>query len=66
MVAWFDHDKETDWATFGGTLGDSTYTYNSLTYKTYTAYKTAVGSSNFISPNVTTPRLLTDRQFAGQ
>ena len=26
MVAWFYEDKETDWAVFGGSGGDGTYT----------------------------------------
>ena len=26
LVAWFNEDKETDWAVFGGRLGDGSYT----------------------------------------
>ena len=25
MIVWFNEDKETDWAVFGGTNGDETY-----------------------------------------
>jgi Glycosyl hydrolase family 26 len=36
------------------------------TYKTYTAYQTAVGAANFLSSDPANPRLLSDAQFAGQ
>ena len=36
------------------------------TYKTYAAYKSAVGVDSFIPSNPRNPRLLTDAQFAGQ
>ncbi len=36
------------------------------TYKTYAAYKTAVGARNFLASNPRNPRLLTDAQFMGQ
>ncbi len=65
MVVWFNDAKETDWTVFGGPSGDSTFYYNGNTYNTYTAYKTAVGSSNFISSDTSNPRLLTDAQFGG-
>jgi beta-mannanase len=66
MVLWFNQDKETDWAAFGGAQGDTTFTYNLQTFKTYAAYKTAISSNSFVSSNTTNPRLLTDNQFAGQ
>jgi mannan endo-1,4-beta-mannosidase len=65
MVIWFNEDKETDWAVFGGGNGDGTYRYGRTTYKTYAAYKTAVGSSNLIPSDSANLRLLTDAQFAG-
>ena len=65
MVVWFNLAKETDWAVFGGPSGDSTFDYNGMSYKAYTAYKTAVGSSSFVSSDTANPRLLTDTQFSG-
>jgi beta-mannanase len=65
MVAWFNEDKETDWAVFGGTGGDGTFKYGRTTYKTYSAYKTAI-ITHGISSDTTQPRLITDAQFAGQ
>lgn len=67
LIAWFNIDKETDWAVFGATFGDSTYLAPSgQTYHVYSAYKTLLNASNFIGPNPTHPRLLTDDQFAGR
>ena len=65
MILWFNQEKETDWAVFGGNRGDSTFTYNGTTYNTYAAYKTAIGSSSFVSSDVTNPRLLSNDQFGG-
>jgi mannan endo-1,4-beta-mannosidase len=36
------------------------------TYKTYTAYQTAVGAASFLSSDTSNPRLLSDAQFAGK
>lgn len=66
MVLWFNQDKETDWAVFGGNIGNGTFTYNSQSYNVNSAYKTAVGSSNFTPSTSTNLRLLSDLQFAGQ
>ncbi len=66
MVAWFNEDKETDWAVFGGTNGDSDFKVGRTTYKTYSAYKAAVGGDSILASDSSNPRLLTDAQFAGQ
>jgi beta-mannanase len=67
LVAWFNEDKETDWAVFGGANGDGTYDdEGGATYQIYAAYKTAVGGASFIPSDGGNPRLLTDAQFAGQ
>jgi beta-mannanase len=65
MVIWFNEDKETDWAVFGGTGGDTTFKYGRTNYNGYASYKTAVGAHG-IPSDTTNPRLLTDAQFAGQ
>lgn len=65
MVCWFNTDKETDWAVFGGASGDGTFKSGRTTYKTYAAYKGAVGANVYAAPNTSSPRLITDAQFAG-
>ena len=65
MIVWFNQDKETDWAFFGGAKGSNTFNYKSKTYKTYAAYNKAISSSQVLSANARNPRLLTDEQFAG-
>ena len=62
MVAWFNADKETDWAVFGGGNGDGTFRYGNTTYRTYAAYKAAVQP---LASSSGSGRLLTDSQFAG-
>ncbi|HEY8563746.1 MAG TPA: glycosyl hydrolase [Pyrinomonadaceae bacterium] len=66
LVAWFNEDKETDWAIFGGLNGDGSVKIGRTTYKTYNAYRTGVGSSSLVGSSAANPRLLTDAQFAGQ
>lgn len=66
LVAWFNEDKETDWAVFGGARGDSTFKSGRTTYRTYAAYRSAVGFDALIPSDPGNPRLLTDAQFAGQ
>ena len=66
LVAWFNEDKETDWAVFGGNKGDGTFTFNRTGYKTYSAYRNGVSSSSVIPSDTNNPRLLTDAQFTGQ
>ncbi len=66
MLVWFNEDKETDWAIFGGSNGDGTYVDGRTRYKVFSAYQTAVSNSNFVGSTHGAPRLLTDAQFAGQ
>lgn len=66
FVAWFNVDKETDWAVFGGSNGSGVYKTATTVYKTYAAYKSAVGSSTLVGASASNVRLLTDAQFAGQ
>lgn len=65
MIVWFNDDKETDWAVFGGALGDGTFRYSRATYNVYTAYGAAVATYG-VASNPANPRLLTDAQFGGQ
>jgi len=59
MIVWFNHDKEADWAIFGGAAGDETY----LAYTAYAAYRTAAGALPNVLPDRTSARLISDADF---
>ena len=61
MASYFNKDKETDWAIFGGIRGDMIWNNQNV----YSAYKTCLQTDYWIEPNLTNPRLITDEQFAG-
>jgi beta-mannanase len=65
MVVWFNADKETDWATFGGSSGDGTFRSGRTSYRTLAAYRAGVNRPEAVSPVSGDPRILTDAQFAG-
>ena len=66
MVVWFNTDKETDWAVFGGSGGDETFRYGRTTYRGLSVYRSAVSGPAYVSPSdAAGGRLLTDAQFAG-
>ena len=65
LVCWFNEDKETDWAFFGGATGDGQFKFGRTTYRTYSAYRTAITPATFVPSNRANPRLLTDLEFAG-
>lgn len=44
MWCWFNEDKETDWAIFGGARGTEKVTYNGKTINAYAAYREAADS----------------------
>lgn len=64
MLCYFNIDKETDWAIFGGGRGDSTHTIGSTVYQVYSTYKARVGAEYIISGS-TNPQRITDAQFKG-
>lgn len=65
MVVWFNEDKETDWALFGGTGGDTTFKVGRTTYRGYASYPAALATFNLTPamPSAQNVRLLTDLQF---
>jgi beta-mannanase len=66
MLVWFNEDKETDWAIFGGSNGTETYKAGRTSYKAYTAYRQGVQSGGFVPGNpAPNARVLTDAQFQG-
>jgi hypothetical protein len=65
MIVWFNEDKETDWAVFGGTNGDETYRGGRTNYKAYRSYRDAAQAATLLPSSAGDPRLLTDAFFAG-
>jgi beta-mannanase len=65
MLLWFNEDKETDWAIFGGSNGTETYRNGRTTYKAYTTYRQAVQPSALMPSDAGNPRLLSDTLFRG-
>ncbi|CAF4138234.1 unnamed protein product [Rotaria sordida] len=61
MASYFNTDKETDWAIFGGIRGDSMWT----NYSVYTAYRDCFQSNDWILVNSTNPRIISDEEFSG-
>ncbi|CAF3779384.1 unnamed protein product [Rotaria socialis] len=61
MTSYFNIDKETDWAIFGGVRGDSFFGNHSA----YTAYRDCLQSNDWIIINSTNPRLISDEEFSG-
>lgn len=65
LVVWFNEDKETDCAVFGGSNGDESYRSGRSQYKAYAAYRSAARAPALLSTNPADPRLLSDLQFSG-
>lgn len=65
LVTWFNSDKETDWAAFGGGKGDGTLKSRRRNYQVYNAYQSVIESADYRSSDSSNPRLLTDYQFWG-
>lgn len=65
MLVWFNEDKETDWAVFGGANGDEAWRVGRRQYKAYSTYRTAVRDPRLLGSDTANPRLLSDAQFRG-
>lgn len=65
MIVWFNEDKETDWAVFGGANGDETYRGGRTSYKAYRSYRDAAKAPALLPSSTVDPRLMTDAVFAG-
>lgn len=65
MACWFNVDKETDWAVFGGGRGTHRASIDGRDYRTYRRYRRAVLDDRFAagSPG---GRALSDAAFAGR
>ena len=62
MASYFNIDREIDWAIFGGMHGDVVWN----NFNAYSAYKNCLQSNEWIQPNSTNIRIITDEQFAGR
>jgi beta-mannanase len=62
MASNFNEDKVLDLGVFGGIHGDVVWN----NFNAYSAYKNCLQSNDWIQPNSTNERLITDEQFAGR
>jgi mannan endo-1,4-beta-mannosidase len=66
LVSYFNRYPINDWVVFGTNgLGDGTFNINGKKYDVFSAYKFAVSSPSYVSPDLSNPRLVTDSQFLG-
>ncbi|MFB6154694.1 MAG: glycoside hydrolase family 26 protein [Haloferacaceae archaeon] len=66
LACWFNVDKETDWAVFGGARGTATYTDDGTSYRVYRAYREAAASPDVVGAEAAaSPRNSRDA-FAGR
>lgn len=62
MVVWFNEDKETDWAIFGGRYGTEV-TFDGK--QAYSEYRITVADPVFVSATTRNSRLLSNARFTG-
>lgn len=62
MACWFNEDKETDWAVFGGERGTDSITVEGVRYETYSAYRNALAAVESEEPPA---RRMSDTAFLG-
>lgn len=65
MACWFNIDKRTDWAAFGGQRGTTTATVDGTTYEAYEEYRGVAGDPDVLGSHPNHPRVLTDKEFTG-
>ena len=65
MALWFNHEKETDWAVFGGSRGTERVTLDGTTYDAYREYREAASADWVLPAYPDHPRRLTDAEFRG-
>ncbi|WP_254545236.1 glycoside hydrolase family 26 protein [Halomarina pelagica] len=66
MALWFNYDKETDWAVFGGSRGTEVFDHDGETYNAYEEYRRAVNREGVLPAYAGHPRRLTDEEFRGE
>ena len=65
MACWFNIDKETDWAVFGGARGTASAEIGGTTYSVYPAYKRAAQRPTAITGDGGDGPILTRDEFTG-
>ena len=65
LACWFNTDKETDWAVFGGARGTDTYQRNGEDYHTYSAYRQVATERGVRGAGSDSAAVLSDGVFTG-
>lgn len=65
LACWFNTDKRTDWAVFGGERGTTTADVDGGSYEAYGGYREVVLDSGVLGSHPSRPRVLTDSEFVG-
>lgn len=66
MACWFNVDKETDWAVFGGTRGTHTARVDGEAYSAYRRYQRATSSDRFALPSADGRGVVSEAAFHGR
>ncbi|WP_440770107.1 glycoside hydrolase family 26 protein [Natronorubrum sp. DTA28] len=68
MACWFNIDKETDWAVFGGARGTETFEdpRDGERYRVYDAFRERVQRGEYVGGSTGRPGVLSDAQFRGE
>ena len=65
LACWFNTDKETDWAVFGGERGTDTYQNGGERYRTYSTYRHVVTGRGVRRAQSASAAVLSDEAFTG-
>ncbi|APX98228.1 hypothetical protein BB347_11135 [Natronorubrum daqingense] len=68
MVCWFNVDKETDWAVFGGARGTDTFEdeRRDERYRVYDSFRERVQRGDYVGGSTQTPGVLSNDHFQGR
>ncbi|SFR49051.1 glycoside hydrolase family 26 protein [Halorubrum sodomense] len=66
MACWFNTDKRTDWAVFGGDRGTVTAEVDGKAFDAYEKYRGVAGDPGVLGSHPNHPRVLTNKEFAGE
>lgn len=68
MACWFNIDKETDWAVFGGARGTDTFEdpRDGERYRVYDAFREGVQRGDYVGGSTRRSGVLSDAQFRGE
>lgn len=66
LVCWFNIDKRTDWAVFGGARGTDTFRHEGTRYSCYDSYREVFTAPEFLPAHPSYPRVLSSDEFQGR